>query len=192
MSFTPLVRLWLWISVFAVTAGWTLSAFGQLNRAGYGMFFIAFIVFFLATRKGLGLGGFGKVLSRNKFLRRFRRPLPLCFALLTVLIFLGGMLYPPSNYTGISYRLPRVLQWRAHEQWCWIQTNNYRMNDRACGVRNSLTSPAAAVHQIRPRAVPDQLHSIPVAAGIDFQRVYKAWCPRPRGMAMDVAAADRL
>ncbi len=36
MSFVPLVRLWLWVSAFASAAGWTLSAFGQLNRTGYG------------------------------------------------------------------------------------------------------------------------------------------------------------
>ena len=29
MSFVPLVRLWLWVSVFASAAGWTLSAFGD-------------------------------------------------------------------------------------------------------------------------------------------------------------------
>ena len=35
MTFVPLVRLWIWVSAFASAAGWTLSAAGQLNRAGY-------------------------------------------------------------------------------------------------------------------------------------------------------------
>ena len=39
MSFLPLVKLWLWISVLATVAGWTLSALGELNCAGYAIFF---------------------------------------------------------------------------------------------------------------------------------------------------------
>jgi hypothetical protein len=128
-----LVRLWLWVSVFASTAGWTLSAFGELNRTGYGIFFAAFVVFLFVASKKLDLFSTGKSFCRKKFLRRFRRPLPLCFALLVALIFLGGAIYPPSNYTGLNYREARVLQWLAHGQWLWIHTPNYRMNDRACG-----------------------------------------------------------
>jgi hypothetical protein len=140
MSFVPLVRLWLWVSTFAVAAGWSLSALGQLNRVGYGLAFFIFIIFILAARKQLDLVSGGKFFNCKKFLRRFSRPLPMCFAAFVVLIFLGGLLYPPSNYTGVSYRLPRVLQWLAHEQWCWIHTPNYRMNDRACGIE-WLTAP---------------------------------------------------
>jgi hypothetical protein len=140
MSFLPLVRLWLWISVLASVAGWTLSALGQLNRPGYAVFFAAFAVLVLICRKKLGLVS-SKTNSRGKkFLRRFRRPLPFCFAALAFLVFLGGALYPPSNYTGLNYRLARILQWLAHGQWCWIHTPNFRMNDRACGIE-WLTAP---------------------------------------------------
>ncbi|HSU57116.1 MAG TPA: hypothetical protein VLT36_23950, partial [Candidatus Dormibacteraeota bacterium] len=65
---------------------------------------------------------------------RFRRPLPFLFLLLAVLIFIGGALYPPSNHTALSYRTPRVLNWLAEGHWYWIHTDNYRMNDRACGI----------------------------------------------------------
>src|ERR1700734_132031 len=99
MSFVPLVRIWLWVSAFASAAGWTLSAFGQLNRTGYGNAFIVFGIFLFIGRKELSLVPGRKIFCREKFLRRFRRPLPLCFAALAVLIFLGGALYPPSNYT---------------------------------------------------------------------------------------------
>ena len=71
---------------------------------------------------------------RKRFSRRFRRPLPFCFGALAVLIFLGGAIYPPGNYTGLTYRVARVLQWLAHGRWFWIHTANYRMNDRACGI----------------------------------------------------------
>jgi len=134
MSFVPLARLWIWVSVFASAAGWTLSAFGQLNRTGYGIFFAAFLIFIFVGRKELGLVPAGKLFCPKKFLRRFRRPLPLCFAALAVLIFLGGAIYPPSNYTGITYHIPRVLQWLAHGGWLWIHTPVFRMNNRACGI----------------------------------------------------------
>src|SRR5208337_2610758 len=140
MSFVPLVRLWLWISAFASAAGWTLSAFGQLNRTGYGIAFAVFVILLFLGRKELGLVPGGKLFCWKKFLHRFRRPLPLCFATLAVLIFLGGVIYPPTNYTGLSYRLPRALQWLAHGQWFWIHTPDYRMNDRACGIE-WLTAP---------------------------------------------------
>ena len=86
MSFVPLVRLWIWISVFASAAGWTLSAFGQLNRTGYSICFIAFVIFLFAGRKELGFVCPAKSFCLKKFLRRFRRPLPLCLAVLAVLI----------------------------------------------------------------------------------------------------------
>ena len=135
MSFLPLVRLWIWISAFASLAGWTLSAFGRLNRAGYAVALAAAVVFFFAACKNEKLSTFNlRPSTVRKFLRRFRRPLPLGFAALAFLIFLGGVLYAPDNYAGVTYRLPRVLQWLAHGGWFWIHTDNYRMNDRACGM----------------------------------------------------------
>ena len=50
-----------------------------------------------------------------------------------VLVFLGGVLYAPTNHTGLSYRTPRVLHWLSEGHWHWIHTPSYRMNDRACG-----------------------------------------------------------
>ncbi|HXI71820.1 MAG TPA: hypothetical protein VNN22_15805 [Verrucomicrobiae bacterium] len=140
MSFVPLVRLWLWVSAFASAAGWTLSTFGQLNRTGYGIAFIAFVTFVLVARKELGLTSGGKIFVWKKLLRRFRRPLPLCFAGFVILVFLGGAIYPPTSYTGLSYRVARVLQWLSHDHWFWIHTPVFRMNDRACGIE-WLTAP---------------------------------------------------
>ena len=140
MSFLPLVRLWLWISVFASVAGWTLSALTQLNRPGYAVCLAAFAASVLVCRHELELIAGRKISRGRKLLHRFRRPLPFCFAGLTFLIFLGGVLYPPGNYTGLNYRVARVLQWLAHGQWFWIHTPNFRMNDRACGIE-WLTAP---------------------------------------------------
>ena len=137
MSFLPLVRLWIWISAFASLAGWTLSALGQLNDSGYAFFFAAFAVFIFLRRKdfvphcGIPANKFSRC---KKIRRRFKRPLPFCFFALAILIFVGGAIYPPTNYTAISYRIPRVLQWLAHGRWIWIHTLDSRMNDRACGI----------------------------------------------------------
>ena len=140
MSFNPLVRLWLWVSGFATAAGWILSALGQLNRPGYTVLFAAFLAFVFFFRKELRFDS-GKRSSRSrKFLRRFRRPLPLCFAVLAILIFIGGAWYPPTQYTALNYRLERVLQWLAHEQWWWIHSPNCRVNTRSCGIE-WLTAP---------------------------------------------------
>jgi hypothetical protein len=140
MSFLPLVRLWLWVSVLATVAGWTLSVPGQLHRPGYAVFFAVFIAIVFLCRRELGWIPCKKQSCAKRFLRRFRRPLPFCFAVLALLVFLGGVLYPPSNYTGLNYRLARVLQWLAHGQWCWIHTPIFRMNNRACGIE-WLTAP---------------------------------------------------
>ena len=134
MSFLPLVKLWLWVSALATLTGWTLSAFGAFNATGYIIFLAAFAVFIVIFHEQLRCVTDKGRSCANKFFRRFRRPLPGCFALLAILIFAGGALYPPGNYTGISYRIPRVLQWIAHGQWVWIHTPDYRMNDRACGI----------------------------------------------------------
>jgi hypothetical protein len=70
----------------------------------------------------------------QKIRRRFRRPFPLAFLLLTAMAFLGGSLYAPSNYDALAYRIPRILHWLAADQWHWIHTIFPRVNARACGI----------------------------------------------------------
>jgi hypothetical protein len=67
-----------------------------------------------------------------KLLRRFRRPLPLGFAALAGLVFLGGAIYPPTHYNAMTYHIPRVLQWLAAGRWHWIHTAVTRMNYSGC------------------------------------------------------------
>ena len=129
-----LVELWLWVSAFATAAGWILSAAGQLNRGGYVSLFVGTVFFLWLGRKFLGLAWPCPPINWQKILRRCRRPLPLAFAVLAGLILIGGVLYPPTNHTALSYRTPRVLHWLAAGRWHWIYTPNYRMNDRACGI----------------------------------------------------------
>jgi len=136
----PLTRLWIWLCAFATCAGWTLSAIDQLNRGGYAIAFAVVVIVFFVGRAVLlrspnihGDAATSPYRNWKKCFRRFRRPLPLAFFALAILIFLGGAIYPPSNYTGLQYHLARVLQWLAHDGWWWIHSPNYRMNDRATG-----------------------------------------------------------
>jgi len=134
MSFLPAVKIWIWVSVLASVAGWTLGTIGFLNRIGYAVFgFVALFVFIQASATGAVKFPAGPWRWR-RFVIRFRRPFPLMFALLALLVFLGGMLYPPTNHTGLSYRVPRVLHWLAEGEWHWIYAPNLRMNTRACGI----------------------------------------------------------
>ena len=122
-------KLWIWLSALASLAGWSLSAVGELSRAGYIVFFVLVtaVLFFCRGKIHFSFP------PPKKLFRRFRRPLPLAFLVLALLVFVSGVIYPPSNYTGLNYRLARTLQWLAHDGWCWIHTPIFRMNDRACG-----------------------------------------------------------
>lgn len=134
MSFLPAVKIWIWVSVFASLAGWTLSAFGFLNRIGYVVLGVVGLVVLIEMRARGVFGARATPGRWRRFRRRFGRPLPLMFAALALLVFLGGILYPPTNHTGLSYRIPRVLHWLEAEGWHWIYTPNPRLNTRACGI----------------------------------------------------------
>jgi hypothetical protein len=107
VSFLPLVKIWILCSALACAAGWILSALGQLNRTGYAVFAgLVLSIFFLARREWMPAG---KVFPWSRVRRRFSRPLPQVFAVLAALVFLGGALYLPSNYDGLTYRLSMAL-----------------------------------------------------------------------------------
>ena len=136
MSSVAAVKLWIWLSVFATCAGWTLSFFGYLRLVGY---IVLAVVTLIGCSELRNRGLLPREQSRlnwnwPKLRRRFARPFPLMFLALALLAFLGGLLYPPSNHTGLSYRIPRVLNWIEAGQWHWIYAPNIRMNTRACGI----------------------------------------------------------
>ena len=141
MSCLPAVKFWLWLSALASLAGWGLSAIGQLNGSGYIILLGTLAVGWgmrLATKAGQGSvrRGAGPAVKScwRRWRRRFGRGLPLSFAVLAGMVFLGGALYPPTSHTAFTYRIPRALHWLAEGRWHWIHTIGYRMNDRACGM----------------------------------------------------------
>ncbi len=132
MFFLRAVKFWIVLSALASIAGWTLSALGMLNKTGYALFAAAAVVLIFLFRKSLVPSPAAGTLKKLR--HRLRYFLPASFAILALLVFVSGMLYAPSDHTGLSYRLPRVLQWLQHGRWFWIHTPNYRQNDRACGI----------------------------------------------------------
>jgi hypothetical protein len=106
----------------------------MLNRTGYAIFAAVAIALAFVFRKSAMFSSFSSVQDIRKLRHRWRRFLPAGFGVLAALVFISGCLYAPTDHTGLSYRLPRVLQWLQHGSWFWIHTPNYRMNDRACGI----------------------------------------------------------
>ncbi len=120
--------------MFASLAGWLLSVVGYLNPIGYGGLAVAAALLLFEAR-GRGVVTLGRGPWRwRKVRRRLGRGFPLMFLALAGLVFLGGVLYPPTNHTGLSYRVPRALHWLSAQEWHWIYTVNPRMNTRACGI----------------------------------------------------------
>ena len=127
------VLFWVWACAYLNCAGWILSAFHQLNAGGYAVALtLGFGVMLVWWRKN-STRLFPQV-HWQKYRRRFRRPFPLAFLTLAAMAFLGGVIYAPTNYDALAYRLPRVLHWLAADQWHWIHTIFPRLNNRSCGI----------------------------------------------------------
>mgnify|MGYP001308188548 CR=1 FL=1 len=142
MSSLAAVKVWIWLSVFATGAGWLLSFFGILNWIGYIVLGVVTLITCseLRNRGLIERGNLRFGWNWQKLRRRFCRPFPLMFLALALLALFGGLLYPPSNHTGLSYRIPRVLNWLAADQWHWIYAPNIRVNTRTPGME-WLTAP---------------------------------------------------
>jgi hypothetical protein len=127
------VLIWVWLCAYLNCAGWFLSWRHELNGGGYAAALAVFFVTLFVWRKKNSAQLLPQI-RWGKIYRRFRKPFPLAFLILAAMAFLGGAIYAPNNYDGLTYRLPRVLHWLATDQWQWIHTNFPRVNQRACGV----------------------------------------------------------
>lgn len=126
------LKMWVWFGAYLNFAGWFLSAIRQLNGLGYVAALLVLVVVVWCFRDCFWMPFEQPILFR-KLYRRFRRPLPAIFLVVAGGAFLGGVLYAPNNYDAVTYRLPRILNWLAAGQWCWIPTINDRMNYSAPG-----------------------------------------------------------
>jgi hypothetical protein len=127
-----MVLLWVWFCAYLNCAGWVLSAIHQLNAGGYAIVLLLWFAGLFVWKQKTSTQIFPR--PCHKFRRRFRRPFPLAFLILAAMAFLGGALHPPANYDALAYRVPRVLNWLAANQWHWIHTIFDRLNNRSCGI----------------------------------------------------------
>jgi hypothetical protein len=44
------------------------------------------------------------------------------------------VLYAPTNFDALAYRVSRMLHWMAEGRWHWIPTYDARLNTRTCGI----------------------------------------------------------
>jgi len=126
------VELWILVSTWCTISGWGLSSLGFLNRTGYTLSFFLFLAVLWFYRQPLG---FYRHAFTSFRLHPFRthRWLPKMWLLLAALVFVGGLLYHPSNYDYLSYRFTRLLHWSWEQKWHWIVTPNIRTNYAAPG-----------------------------------------------------------
>lgn len=138
-----LLRLWIIFSSWAVLTGWGLGLTRHLNEKGYawGLVSLAGFLIFAYFKFSFRFFPIASPFRRLFLLwkRGSVRPksllfsLPLLFVLVSLLSLLGGILYTPSNYDALSYRIPRLLHWLNAGCWHWITTPNSRQNFSAAG-----------------------------------------------------------
>lgn len=153
------VAIWIILCATLSAAGWLLSAIGELNSTGY----LGVIL--------LSLGGWGWVARSRRLApathltpqrsdkgsppffrrRRFCRPLPALFLFISALILVSGLLYLPTNYDALTYRIPRTLHWLIQGHWHWItSTLDPRLNVMALGQEWLFAPVLAITHSTRP------------------------------------------
>lgn len=115
--------LWLVVAVCGSGSGWLLTALHRLNPTSYTL-----LLGGLGIAAGIYVKKNWRDLALQRIWRRRRHLLPTIFFVIAVLTIFGGCLYPPTNYDGLTYRLPRMLHWLGEEKWFWIPTINSRMN----------------------------------------------------------------
>lgn len=134
------VKGWILFCVGASLFGWVLGLSGHLGTVHYAwLFFCSTLLLALLWKRSDG-AAIKKSFPIFRYLRGvLKKPstpsswLPPLFFLVTLLSFLGGIIYPPSNYDALSYRLPRILHWLDAGHWHWIDTPNMRQNYSAPG-----------------------------------------------------------
>jgi hypothetical protein len=114
-------------------AGWGLSALGALNARGY-LLLLPLLIFVCVVfwRKTASSGG--AQISWLKWRKRMKSsPAWMAWCVVVILVLIGALAHAPSNYDGITYRLPRLLYWLQENRWHWIQGLDHRQNVSGLG-----------------------------------------------------------
>lgn len=126
--------LWLIFVVWCQVAGWGLSLIAALNPIGYlaasPVLFASCFAFWRST-----LPTRAKSVSFTKWRHRFRKsPAFAAWCAVALLILIGALINPPSNYDGLTYRLPKLLYWLQENRWHWIDGIDFRLNITGAGI----------------------------------------------------------
>jgi hypothetical protein len=125
--------LWVFYCTWASATGWILSYFHQLHRLGYAIAALP-AVLLLAGWWFSDRSHFPRKQSWHiQTLRLKKLPSFGAWAAVTVFILLSGILHPPSNYDGLTYRLPRLLYWLQENHWFWINGIDFRLDIAGTG-----------------------------------------------------------
>jgi hypothetical protein len=136
-SYVPLALrlagLWLLWSAWCSSVGWVLSALHLLTGVGYLLFLPALLL--------TGWHWLRTTAPPARFIpdfyTRVRRlilsPLPAVYSSVVLLTLLGALMYTPWSFDATTYRLPRLLYWRAAHHWYWIGTLDHRLDFSSCG-----------------------------------------------------------
>jgi hypothetical protein len=127
------LAVWILWSAWCSLSGWTLSAFGHLDRVGFAITTLLFAGLVIAGRRFLAppSARLAWLWRRSTYARHL---LPKIWATGAILVVIGGLIYSPSDYDYLSYRLPRLLHWWWAHRWHWIDTSDDRQNISAVGM----------------------------------------------------------
>lgn len=125
-----LTAFWIIFSTWCVITGQVLSFFGALNRTGYIVAFILGAPLFVWPLWNLWSSP-----RRPKLFnwRRFRSPFAILYLTCLALVFIGGLIHPPTNYDAFCYRIPRMLHWLDAGKYHWIGGFCLRMDFSSLG-----------------------------------------------------------
>jgi hypothetical protein len=175
-------ELFVVISAALSVLGWLLALAGLLHRTGYaiGLIGVFAAVVILSRRCGL------EVPTMRR--RRWRRTLPLCFAAILILSFVGGAFHLPSNYDALSYRTPQLLHWFDAGMWHWIDTPNSRMNIAPPGY-NWLAAPFLVFTGTDRWMYLPNVAAFALLPGYLFEMLWRAGVRKASSLVVDVAPA---
>ncbi len=122
------LAFWMLLCAWLGLTGWILSALRFLNIAGYCLSF-ALAAGLLVVFRESGLPRL-PALRLPVLRRRFRRLPAFLYLIAFCMALAGGLIYAPSNYDALCYRLPRILQWISESGWHWIHTGHVAVNTR--------------------------------------------------------------
>ena len=129
------IRFYLLWAAACILTGWTLSVLHWLTLTGYAVMLPLVMIGLVWPTRDPAVMTPPRAQRRcgRAMFRRFRRPLPLIYLVVLVVVFVGGISHAPTNYDGLTYRLPRMLNWLSARGWTWIFTNIDRMNYAGTG-----------------------------------------------------------